>query len=57
LEVDAFLTRIAPIASRAPGIAVVPTGPLPPYSFVPVFDRFPLASLASPGSPPGRLAC
>ena len=57
LEVDAFLTRIAPIASRALGIAVVPTGPLPPYSFVPVFDRLPLASLASPGSPPGRLAC
>src|SRR5262249_24273898 len=56
-EVDAFLTRIAPIASRAPGIAVVPTGPWPPYSFVPVFDRFPLASFASPGSRPGRRAC
>jgi hypothetical protein len=39
-EIDAFLTRIAPIASRAAGIAVVPTGPWPPYSFVPVFDRF-----------------
>ena len=55
-EIDAFLTRIAPIASRAAGIAVVPTGPWPPYSFVPVFDRFPLASLASPGPLPGRLA-
>ena len=55
-EIDAFLTRIAPVASRAAGIAVVPTGPWPPYSFVPVFDRFPLASLASPGSLPGRLA-
>jgi len=39
-EVDAFLARIAPIASRAAGIAVVPTGPWPPYSFVPTFDRF-----------------
>jgi hypothetical protein len=56
-EIDAFLTRIAPIASRAAGIAVVPTGPWPPYSFVPVFDRFPLASLAGQGPPPGRLAC
>lgn len=56
-EIDAFLTRIAPIASRAAGIAVVPTGPWPAYSFVPVFDRFPLASLASPGSRRGRLAC
>ena len=55
-EIDAFLTRIAPIAPRAAGIAVVPTGPWPPYSFVPVFDRFPLASLASPGPLPGRLA-
>jgi Gas vesicle synthesis protein GvpL/GvpF len=42
-EVDDFLARIAPIASRAIGIAVVPTGPWPAYSFVPAFDRFPLA--------------
>ena len=42
-EVDAFLARIAPIASRAIGIAVVPTGPWPPYSFVPSFDRYPVA--------------
>jgi Gas vesicle synthesis protein GvpL/GvpF len=42
-EVDDFLARIAPIASRAIGIAVVPTGPWPAYSFVPTFDRFPLA--------------
>ena len=55
-EIDAFLTRIAPVASRAAGIAVVPTGPWPPYSFVPVFDRFPLAGLASQRSLPGRLA-
>ena len=56
-EVGSFLTRIAPIASRTPGIAVVPTGPWPPYSFVPTFDRFPLARLAGPGRGAGRLAC
>ena len=33
-EVPAFLTRIGPIASRATGVAVVPTGPWPAYSFV-----------------------
>jgi Gas vesicle synthesis protein GvpL/GvpF len=46
-EVDDFLARIAPIASRAIGIAVVPTGPWPAYSFVPTFDRFPLARAES----------
>ena len=48
-EVDGFLARIAPIASRAAGIAVVPTGPWPPYSFVPSFDRFPLQRFRQPG--------
>ena len=38
-----FLTRVAPVASRSTGIAVVPTGPWPPYSFVPDFERAPLA--------------
>jgi hypothetical protein len=38
-----FLGRIAPVASRAIGVAVVPTGPWPPYSFVPDLDRAPLA--------------
>ncbi len=33
-EVPAFLSRIAPVASRAAGLAVVPTGPAPAYSFV-----------------------
>ncbi len=56
-EVGSFLTRIAPIASRSPGIAVVPTGPWPPYSFVPTFDRFPLARLSGPDRGAGRLAC
>jgi len=32
--VPAFLSRIAPVASRAAGLAVVPTGPAPAYSFV-----------------------
>jgi hypothetical protein len=48
-EVDAFLARIAPIASRAAGIAVVPTGPWPPYSFVPTFDRYPARRLRETG--------
>ena len=47
-ELPGFLTRIAPIASRATGVAVVPTGPWPAYSFVPSFDRLPLAR-ATPG--------
>lgn len=34
-ELAQFLTRIAPVASRAVGVAVVPTGPRAPYSFVP----------------------
>jgi len=55
-EVDGFLARIAPIASRATGIAVVPTGPWPPYSFVPNFDRFPLARHREPDRPVGRPA-
>lgn len=40
-EVADFLTRIAPIASRASGVAVVPTGPWPAYSFVPPFAPAP----------------
>lgn len=56
-EVPGFLARIAPIASRATGIAVVPTGPWPPYSFVPSFDRFPRARLSESGGRTGRLAC
>jgi hypothetical protein len=42
-EVDGFLTRIAPIAAHASGVAVVPTGPWPAYSFVPPLDRAPSA--------------
>ena len=33
-EVPAFLARIAPVASRAGDVAVVPTGPWPPFTFV-----------------------
>jgi Gas vesicle synthesis protein GvpL/GvpF len=47
-ELADFLARIAPVASRAVGVAVVPTGPWPAYSFVPAFDRAPLA----PSIPP-----
>ena len=49
-ELPGFLTRIAPIASRATGVAVVPTGPWPAYSFVPPFDRVPLVRVAAGGS-------
>src|SRR5688500_1593669 len=56
-ELPAFLSRIAPIASRATGVAVVPTGPWPAYSFVPPFDRLPLARAAwSPSLPVERRA-
>jgi gas vesicle protein GvpL/GvpF len=40
-ELPDFLARIAPVASRATGVAVVPTGPWPAYSFVPPFDLAP----------------
>jgi hypothetical protein len=45
-EVAGFLARIAPVASHAAGVAVVPTGPWPPYSFVPRLDRGPVARAA-----------
>jgi len=48
-EVEAFLARIAPVASRAAGIAVVPTGPWPAYSFAGSFERLPLARVGVPG--------
>jgi gas vesicle protein GvpL/GvpF len=54
-ELAEFLARIAPIASRAIGVAVVPTGPWPAYSFVPAFDRPPLAAVPPP-SPPASSA-
>jgi hypothetical protein len=34
-DVATFLTHIAPVASRAGDVAVVPSGPWPPESFVP----------------------
>ena len=37
-EVPAFLSRIGPIASRAGDVAVVPSGPWPPTTFVPSLD-------------------
>ena len=53
-ELADFLARIAPVASRAMGVAVVPTGPWPPYSFVPDFERAPLARV--PAVAPGNTA-
>lgn len=34
-EVDLFLARIAPVAARAGGVAVVPSGPVPAWDFAP----------------------
>jgi hypothetical protein len=42
-DVAGFLARIAPVASHAVGVAVVPTGPWVPYSFVPDLGRTPRA--------------
>lgn len=47
-DLAGFLARIAPVASHAAGLAVVPTGPWAPYSFVPELDRAPLSRI-----PPG----
>jgi hypothetical protein len=55
-EVDALLSRIAPVASHAPGIAVVPTGPCPAYSFAPPLDRPPLARVEVRERRAGHLA-
>jgi hypothetical protein len=41
-DIHGFLARIAPVASRAPDLAVVPVGPWPPYSFTPAADFAPL---------------
>jgi len=53
-DVQAFLARIAPVASHATGIAVVPTGAGVPYSFVPELDRAPLARLSNEALAPRR---
>lgn len=38
-DLAGFLGRIAPVASHAAGVAVVPTGPWVPHSFVPDLGR------------------
>ena len=56
-DVPTLLARIAPVASRAAGVAVVPTRPCAAYSFVPVLDRLPLAHAAqAPEAMRGRQA-
>ncbi len=57
-DLAGFLARIAPVASHAPGVAVVPTGPWVPSSFVPDVGRVPLAriphaALVEPAEAPG----
>jgi hypothetical protein len=47
-DVQNFLARIAPVASHAEGIAVVPTGPWAPYSFAPALESpVPAAEISS----------
>ena len=50
-DVSTFLGRIAPIASRAGDVAVVPSGPWPPFSFVPALD-LPTPYVAGPAAIP-----
>jgi Gas vesicle synthesis protein GvpL/GvpF len=45
-DVPAFLAHIAPVATRAEGLAVVPTGPSAPWSFAPLLDEAPVAARA-----------
>lgn len=54
-EIEAFLGRIAPVASRAAGIAVVPSGPWPAYSFIGSLERLLLARAGTPGPRAARL--
>jgi hypothetical protein len=49
-DVAGFLARIAPIASRAGDVAVVPSGPWPPSTFVPGVDPLPWPAVAVPGA-------
>jgi len=44
-DVPAFLAHIAPVAARAEGFAVVPTGPSAPWSFAPSLEA-PVAARA-----------
>jgi hypothetical protein len=56
-DLGGFLARIAPVASHAHDVAVVPTGPWAPYSFVPDLGRPPLARMpAGPFEVVGRRA-
>ena len=50
-DVSTFLARIAPIASRAGDVAVVPSGPWPPFTFVPALD-LPTTYVAGPAAIP-----
>ena len=50
-DISGFLARIAPVASRASDVAVVPSGPWPPFTFVPPLD-LPMPSVAEPAAIP-----
>ena len=46
-DVASFLSRIAPVAARAGDVAVVPSGPWPPFTFVPPLHLLPPATPAA----------
>jgi hypothetical protein len=48
-DLAGFLARIAPVASHSADVAVVPTGPWAPYSFVPELGRPPLTRVPAGG--------
>ncbi len=45
-DVPVFLAHIAPVAARAEGLAVVPSGPSAPWSFAPSLDEAAVAARA-----------
>jgi len=50
-EVATFLARIAPVATHAGDVAVVPSGPWPASTFVPSLESPVLPALAAPAIP------
>jgi hypothetical protein len=56
-EVDRFLARIAPVAARAGGVAVVPSGPAPAWDFAPALGLPEHAAPEYAGRRPWSWAC
>lgn len=56
-QIDTFLARLAPVAARAAGMAVVPTGPAPAYHFAPGLGLPERAAAEYAGRRAWSLAC